>query len=273
MPLPQKVFPWNLYFVSFTEGEHVVCHSNISVKFVPKSSDNDAHDSGGMMLEDQKELTSPPKCNDQDADQFVPKHDCLGLDDFNHYNEVEASVSPFTNSSKVDLFEEDSELYMEKSIVECQLPELIVCYKENICNIVKDICIDEGVPSRDMLLCGNSLDEKAVCAIAPSEKDWKDELEGELEKRKMFSSEHAESFSNKDSPKQCDLKDLGRIPEAEYDVAYFTDNDIPNLSMKDLVVESLKPLINHKDESHPQSEQVFLIFGKMDFYFCSVTQL
>lgn len=283
-----KKFSLGIYiFVSFTEGEPVVFHSNISAKFVPKSfdCDNDALESGGMKLEDQKQPTSPFKGNDQDVDQLLQnniaadgwvasKHDCLGLDDFNHYDEVKASVSPLTNSSKVDLFEEDSELYMEKSIVECQLPELIVCYKENICNIVKDICIDEGVPSRDKLLCGNSLDEKAACAIAPPETDWNDELSRELEKRELFSSndfEHAESFSNKDSPKQCDSKDLGRIPEAEYDVAYFIDNDIPNLPMKDLVVESLKPLINHKNESHPQSEQVFFFFGKTDvllYLFC-----
>lgn len=223
-----------------------------------------------MKLEDQKELTSPLKGNeDADhnniaADGWVPtEHDCLGLDDFNDYDEVKAFVSPLTDSSKVDLFEEDSELYMEKSIVECQLPELIVCYKENICNIVKDICIDEGIPSRDKLLCGSSLDEKAVCAILPTEKDWKESLASELEKRDMFASddsEHSESFGNKDSPKQCDSKDLARTPEAEYDVAYFTDNDILNLPMTDLVAERLKPLINSKNEPHSQSEQVCIFF-------------
>lgn len=257
-------------FISCTEGEPVVYHSNGSPKFVPKSfeCDNDALDSGGMKLEDKKEHTNPFKGNedgDHDsiaADGWVAiatEHDCLDLDDFNDYGEVKASVSPLTNSSKVDPFEEDSELYMEKSIVECQLPELIVCYKENICNIVKDICIDEGLHSRDNLLCGSSLDEKAICAILSPENDWEDELERELEKRDVFASndlEHSESFGNKDSPKQRDSENLAGTPEAEYDVAYFTDNDIPNLPITDLVAKSLKPLINNNNEPEPQSEQV-----------------
>ncbi|CAK9316783.1 unnamed protein product [Citrullus colocynthis] len=252
------------------EGEPIVCHSNASPKFVPKSfeCDNDALDSGGMKLEDQKEFTSLLKGN-EDADHnntaadgwVAMKHEYLDLGNFNEYDDAKAFVSPLTNSSKVDLFEEDSELYMEKSIVECQLPELIVCYKENICNIVKDICIDDGVPSRDKLFCSSSLDEKDACSILPPKKDWKDELVGELEKRDMFAlddSEHSESFGNKDSPKQSDSNNLARTPEAEYDVAYFTDNDMPNLPMTDLVTESLKPPTNNKNEPQPQSEQVFI---------------
>ncbi|XP_022944916.1 uncharacterized protein LOC111449304 [Cucurbita moschata] len=245
------------------EGEAVVCHSNAGPKFVPKSfeCDNDAIDSGGMKLPDQKELASRPK-GYEDADRnniaadgwVVPKLDCLNFDDFNDYDKAKPVVSPRTNSSEVDLFEEDSELFMEKSIVECQLPELIVCYKENICNIVKDICIDEGVPSRDNL-------EKAVRAIVPPEKDWKDESTRDLAKGETFASddsEHSESFGDKDSPKLRDSKDSARTPDAEYDVAYFTDNDIINLPMTDLVAGSLKPLINNKNEPHSQAEQVLI---------------
>ncbi|KAL0538825.1 hypothetical protein IC582_022984 [Cucumis melo] len=246
------------------EGEPIVCHSNASPKFVPKSfeCDNDDLNSGGMKLEDQKEFTSILKGNmdahhnNTAADGWVAKkRECLDLDDFNDYDDVKAFVSPLNNSCKVDLSEEDSELYMEKSIVECQLPELIVCYKENICNIVKDICIDDGTP-RDKLFCGSSLDEEDVCSINPPTKDWKDESVGELKQRDMFASddsEHSESFGSKDSPNQCDSKDLASTPEAEYDVAYFTDNDMP---MTDLVTESLKPLTDNKIKPHPQSEQV-----------------
>ncbi|XP_022977270.1 uncharacterized protein LOC111477604 isoform X3 [Cucurbita maxima] len=204
------------------EGEPVVSHSDASPKFIPKSfeCDNDALDSGGMKLEDHKDFTGLLK----------------------------------------DLFEEDSELYMEKSIVECQLPELIVCYKENSCNIVKDICIDDGVPSRDKLLCGSSsLDEKAVCVILPPEEDWKDELARTLEEGDMFASddsEHSESFGKKDSPKQRDFEELARTPQAEYDVEYLTDNDVLNLPVTDLFTESVKPLTNNKNEPNPQSEQV-----------------
>ncbi|XP_023525315.1 uncharacterized protein LOC111788949 isoform X1 [Cucurbita pepo subsp. pepo] len=240
------------------EGEPVVSHSDASPKFIPKSfeCDNDALDSGGMKLEDHKDFTGLLKGN-EDANH---KNTVVGLDDLNEFDEVKAFVPSLTNSSKVDLFEEDSELYMEKSIVECQLPELIVRYKENSCNIVKDICIDDGVPSRDKLLCGSSsLDEKAVCVILPPEEDWKDELARTLEEGDMFASddsEHSESFGKKDSPNQSDFEDLARTPEAEYDVDYFTDNDILNLPMTDLFTESVKPMTNNKNEPNPQSEQV-----------------
>lgn len=47
---------------------------------------------------------------------------------------------------------EETDLYTDKAITEIELPELLVCLKENV---VKDICIDEGVPSVEKNLLGN----------------------------------------------------------------------------------------------------------------------
>ncbi|KAK8659342.1 hypothetical protein V6N13_029547 [Hibiscus sabdariffa] len=61
----------------------------------------------------------------------------------------------------------DSVFYLDKSVRECNLPELVVCYKENTFHVVKDICIDEGVLTKDKFLFHSGTDEKFL----PSEKD------------------------------------------------------------------------------------------------------
>lgn len=72
---------------------------------------------------------------------------------------------------KRDLTEKNSVVYMDKSVVEHELPELIVCYKENTYHVVKDICIDEGVPMQDKYLFACGVDEKSICNSQPPEKD------------------------------------------------------------------------------------------------------
>ncbi|KAL9275711.1 hypothetical protein AKJ16_DCAP17225 [Drosera capensis] len=47
------------------------------------------------------------------------------------------------------LFGKGMELYTNKNFMDCEMSELIVCYKESSYQSVKDICIDEGVPSQD----------------------------------------------------------------------------------------------------------------------------
>ncbi|KAL1317677.1 uncharacterized protein LOC107643726 isoform X1 [Arachis ipaensis] len=53
----------------------------------------------------------------------------------------------------IDSFEKPLDVYMDKSVTECE-PEIAVCYRENS-NVVKDICIDEGVPKMEKILFEN----------------------------------------------------------------------------------------------------------------------
>ncbi|XP_065879669.1 uncharacterized protein [Euphorbia lathyris] len=53
----------------------------------------------------------------------------------------------------------------DKSVMEPELPELVVCYKENNYHIVKDICIDDGVPSNDKFLFDTDVDEQKLCTF------------------------------------------------------------------------------------------------------------
>ncbi|KAJ6429695.1 hypothetical protein OIU84_021155 [Salix udensis] len=65
---------------------------------------------------------------------------------------------PSHSSPKMEPFKE-SVFYMDKSVMERELPELIVCYKENTYH-VKDICVDEGAPLQDKFLFDTDAHEK-----------------------------------------------------------------------------------------------------------------
>ncbi|XP_028798923.1 uncharacterized protein LOC114758617 isoform X2 [Neltuma alba] len=59
------------------------------------------------------------------------------------------------NSSK-----NPADFYMDKSVTECE-PELVVVYKESSDNVIKDICVDEGIPAEEKILLENKNEEAA----------------------------------------------------------------------------------------------------------------
>ncbi|KAL3367777.1 hypothetical protein AABB24_008904 [Solanum stoloniferum] len=94
---------------------------------------------------------NPFECDTKDRDQpwNIPEYESLGfLDD--KENETIDSDSPFTSHS--ELFENNKHFYSDKGVTDHELPELTVCYRENNFNMVKDICMDEGVPAVDKVL-------------------------------------------------------------------------------------------------------------------------
>ncbi|KAH0910344.1 hypothetical protein HID58_033665 [Brassica napus] len=42
--------------------------------------------------------------------------------------------------------------YMDKNVTACDSPEIVVCYKKSTYHVVKDICVDEGVPVQEKFL-------------------------------------------------------------------------------------------------------------------------
>lgn len=115
--------------------------------------------------------------------------------------------SPDSHScGEMESFQE-SVFYMDKSVTECELPELIVCYNENTYH-VKDICIDEGVHSHDRILFESDVDEKGVYAFLPPREDRNSEL---LEGSKNsvipipgVLKSSAENYSDGDIVNRCD---------------------------------------------------------------------
>lgn len=54
----------------------------------------------------------------------------------------------------------DIESFTDKNVMKCDLPELEVCYKDIGCQILKDICVDEGRPEREINVIESFNDEK-----------------------------------------------------------------------------------------------------------------
>ncbi|KMT08720.1 hypothetical protein BVRB_6g139930 [Beta vulgaris subsp. vulgaris] len=66
----------------------------------------------------------------------------------NHSRILSNSISADATSEEA-LYRKDTELFTDKSVTECELPEVMFSYKDNGFHSVKDIGIDEGVPTND----------------------------------------------------------------------------------------------------------------------------
>ncbi|KAL2519226.1 Uncharacterized protein Adt_15473 [Abeliophyllum distichum] len=69
-----------------------------------------------------------------------------------------------------DLFETGKNIYTDKNITVCELPELVVCYKEINYNTIKDICVDEGMPMEDKVLT-ESIEDDCITAKGAVDKE------------------------------------------------------------------------------------------------------
>jgi len=67
--------------------------------------------------------------------------------------------SPIHDSlEQTDSLEDSADLYMDKSVTECE-PEIVICHEETNYNTIKDICVDEGVPTKDKVFFWRKVDE------------------------------------------------------------------------------------------------------------------
>lgn len=69
-----------------------------------------------------------------------------------------------------DFFKKETEFYTDKNVMECELPELLVCYKESAFQ-VRDICVDEGIPHGERILFDENNHE--ICCISSSTNEGK----------------------------------------------------------------------------------------------------
>ena len=63
-----------------------------------------------------------------------------------HSQIVDSKIPADANGEEV-VYRKDTELFTDKTITECELPTLMVCYKDDAYNFVKDIKVDEGMPT------------------------------------------------------------------------------------------------------------------------------
>ncbi|GMJ04589.1 hypothetical protein HRI_004128100 [Hibiscus trionum] len=241
-----------------------------------KPLDSTGLSTDGILKENQNGIVHDTKVDNQDSDLSKYAENTQdelttlkidrsnSLHDFANGNEKEVRdfVTLSSHSSKnTDCFQ-DSVFYLDKTVMECQLPELVVCYKDSTYNFVKDICIDEGVPAQDKFLFDAGGDEKGDCYFLQSEKDGDSKLmkdrsvidmprqdvsllpeenqsrndidnhRGSNKKQDtdtrmqdvLFSLE--ENESNKGIPKLCDSKDLILTTEEKDDAMKMTADDV-----------------------------------------------
>uniref|UniRef100_A0A2P2KU48 Uncharacterized protein LOC105640684 isoform X3 n=2 Tax=Rhizophora mucronata TaxID=61149 RepID=A0A2P2KU48_RHIMU len=128
--------------------------------------------------EDPNVVPCDVKDNKGDADQvLIVMNDEYGwtASDINcstHDNEKEitdfvASI-PSSHCSLKLQSPEDSAFHLDQSAME---HDLIDCYKESTYHVIKDICIDDGVPSQDKCLFDTDLDETTPHKFLPFGKD------------------------------------------------------------------------------------------------------
>ncbi|XP_059648714.1 uncharacterized protein LOC132294758 isoform X2 [Cornus florida] len=233
------------------DSEPLFCNSTLVFKTDSKSFEynNSAFDTAGEeaivkenrigILCDLKDsesdsVPSASKTNDRDRFSNPPKLECsMVVDNFTEGDDIEAknSVTPSSiPSSKLESFDKDAEFYTDKNVMECELPELIVCYKESFYHVVKDICIDEGVISHDKILIKSGKDEcNSDDIFLPSDRNIKDNSTKRGVDTEMFIPDRLES-----SKKDCNKDDTNEfVTEEKVDIELTSQDKILDESSKD----------------------------------------
>ncbi|CAH2045554.1 unnamed protein product [Thlaspi arvense] len=115
-------------------------------------------------------------------------------------------------ANKDSLEKDDPVFYMDKNVTACDLPEIVVCYKENTYHVVKDICVDEGVPVHEKFLFGEK--DSVKCSSNSNQCESED-----LTKADKVTSDSLEVKSSEDrNSKLDDDSELCNDPKTNRDV-------------------------------------------------------
>ncbi|GAB4840167.1 hypothetical protein Ancab_020932 [Ancistrocladus abbreviatus] len=119
---------------------------------------------------------------------------------------VDDAINADVNVDK-SLFQKEIEFYTDKNVTQCDLPEFIVCFKESSYQSVKDIGIDEGVPSKDKMWVENreeyNKDPSAFLDLGSKNNGNFDILRGNHELPILEQVESTENDFHKDASIQC----------------------------------------------------------------------
>lgn len=170
--------------------------------------------------------------------------------------------SPFV--AALDLFEGDKSSYTDKNVLEYERPELIVCYKEINYHVVKDICIDEGMPANRRVLLDISEDDNSGNPFRLSLSDDEDRRKsnGDVDEEALMSNRlEATSLDDAESPEENkDMSTGDNLEEAKQkdgvnsgarskSASTSVDNTLP---IQEFGTRSfLRSLLNALDGEHP----------------------
>uniref|UniRef100_A0A7C9AC21 Uncharacterized protein n=1 Tax=Opuntia streptacantha TaxID=393608 RepID=A0A7C9AC21_OPUST len=125
----------------------------LGVQTPPRKSynpfDSDEEDTDGYM---RSNVNYEIKSFEKSADSLTFQLDSADLSweeaILAHSQIVDSTIPADANGEEV-VYRKDTELFTDKTVTECELPELMVCYKDNAYNSVKDIGVDEGMPTHE----------------------------------------------------------------------------------------------------------------------------
>ncbi|KAK4260959.1 hypothetical protein QN277_004016 [Acacia crassicarpa] len=157
------------------DGELAFCDPNIGLE--PESQSFEFNDSNPDSIV-CKSISEKVKENDKrnsfdsksNEDNSIPTQ--YGMEEFDsedtEVSDAKRSHDAWIHDSpeEFDSCENSEDTYSDECVTESQ-PELIVCYKESNCHLIKDICVDEGVPAMDKVRYENSVDAKNVSKFLP----------------------------------------------------------------------------------------------------------
>ncbi|KAL8518427.1 hypothetical protein ACS0TY_009709 [Phlomoides rotata] len=183
----------------------------------------------------------------------------------------------------------DFESFTDKNVMECDLPELEVCYKDIDCQILKDICVDEGRPERDINVIVNFKDEKPGLlspelpndkvhfeAAEDSSQECTDDLsanqcrskekndEGNLVSEGKLDSSLDDSLE-KDSAKHCDPENSAQIGEANCEAnGKVAETDSSDFSERNNVTQPPDQILNEETDSEIPDASSAEVEGKVE---------
>ncbi|KAF8117611.1 hypothetical protein N665_0009s0129 [Sinapis alba] len=144
----------------------------------------------------------------------------------------------------------DPVFFMDKNVTACDLPEIVVCYKESTYHVVKDICVDEGVPVQEKFLFGEI--DSVKCSSDSNQCESEDLMKADKEIETTKFSEDRNGKVDADS-------ELCNDPKTNQDVEVSSREDFADAegtsscNQEHLIVtreakDSLTPEISHEIE-------------------------
>lgn len=146
--------------------------------------------------------------------------------------------------------------YIDKNVTECKLPELITCYEESGFNVVKDICVDEGLSHGEKIGCDKE-HHKLSCDPVSVNADKHDALIEDV-LGTQFSKQEMQVISSPlaDCYKDDELKLLGDsniVQSSEnFGPEKSMQNDKRELDSSSISVNNLKPSNNDVNDISQQ---------------------
>ncbi|KAJ0252889.1 18S pre-ribosomal assembly protein gar2-like protein [Hirschfeldia incana] len=239
-----------------------------------------------MIAESSKDESKPHKCPEEireDAELKIPKnvnnknnvcelfYDTRSSNEYDKENDGNAlddtdhvAGNNMIRRKSHDTAANGGLCYTDKNVTACDSPEIVACYKESTYHVVKDICVDEGVPvqekflfgEKDSVKCNPNSDqcEPEDLVETKSPEDRNNSKVDDPKTKQEVEESSREGFADAESSSSCNQEHLIVTREAKEEVVTTSENVLTLggiLSRED----EQKTLNNDINNSHGCEEQ------------------